>query len=170
MGLGNSFQLCTIIFASLKLFYLTVVLYQLIFCSGWQCHNEQYTPTIFFILLLMIFPALMVIGILKKNLQLLRICKVYNIVEKSVAIFIQLVGLIMMERVYQIYRRGHYVSDKEAISVELAYALISVGILLTALYMIFRNWMINGTIESVKQDLYILNREKYVMQYNNEEP
>ena len=35
-------------------------------------------------------------------------------------------------------------------------------------YLIFRNWMIDGTIASVKEDLYVLNRDKYVMQYNCE--
>lgn len=120
---------------------------------------------------------------------MLRICKVYNIVEKAVIIFGQLVMIIMMERVYQLYRRRHCVSEEEAMSVELAYGLMAIGVLLTArefsaelnipkkkseircfftVYLIFRNWMIDGTIASIKEDLYVLNRDKYVMQYNCE--
>ncbi|EAT37805.1 AAEL010229-PA [Aedes aegypti] len=168
MGLSNAFQLCSLIYASLKVIYLTIALYQVAFCSSVECPNENSIPAAFVILLVMIFPALMIAGILKKNLQMLRICKVYNIVEKSVIIFGQLVMIIMMERVYQLYRRRHYVSDEEAMSVELAYGLMAIGVLLTALYLIFRNWMIDGTIASIKEDLYILNRDKYVMQYNCE--
>ncbi|XP_062710863.1 uncharacterized protein LOC134288948 [Aedes albopictus] len=164
----NSFQLCSLIYAGLKLLYLTLALGQLAFCTDSQCYDERTVPVIFVILLLMIFPSLMIAGILKKNLQMLRICKVYNIVEKSVIIFVQLVTIIMMERAYELYRRRHYVSDKEAVSVEFAYALIAIGILMTTLYLIFRNWMIDGTIASVKEDLYVLNRDKYVMQYNCE--
>lgn len=115
----------------------------------------------------MIFPGLMVTGILKKNLRLLRICKVYNIVEKSAVIFLLLVTIVLMNSAYRSYVRWHFVTEQEAMSVEMAYATIAITILLAALYMIFRNWMINGTIESIKRDLYSLNRDKYVMQYNS---
>uniref|UniRef100_A0A1Q3G068 Uncharacterized protein n=1 Tax=Culex tarsalis TaxID=7177 RepID=A0A1Q3G068_CULTA len=167
MGMNNSFQLFCFMFAVIKLLFLTSVIYQLAKCK-YDCPTSSVTSfLVFATFLLTLFPILALIGIFKKHLQLVRIYKVYSLVEKSMIIFLMIVTSFFMVELIQLYARKHRMNDTEKVSVLLFHTVNGCFILLTALYMIFRNWMLNGAVESIKQDIALKRGETFVLTYHD---
>ncbi|KAL9707808.1 hypothetical protein quinque_011326 [Culex quinquefasciatus] len=167
MGMSNSYQLFCFMFAVIKVLFLTSAIYQFATCK-YECPPSSVTTfLVFATFLLTLFPTLMIIGILKKHLQLVRIYKVYSLVEKSLIIFFMIVSSFFMVELVQLYTRKHYMDETAQVSVLLFHAVNGCLILLTALYMIFRNWMMNGTVESIKQDIALKRGETFVLTYHD---
>lgn len=72
MGLSNAFQLCSLIYASLKVIYLTIALYQVAFCSSVECPNESEYR--FIHLYLMVFKKNTTFFLTKNRLYTSRLC------------------------------------------------------------------------------------------------
>lgn len=68
----------------------------------------------------------------QKHLQLVRIYKVYSLVEKSMIIFFMIVSSFFMVELVQLYARKHYMNETEQVSVLLFHAVNGCLILLTA--------------------------------------
>lgn len=167
MGMNNSFQLFGVVFAVVKLLFLVNLIYQLANCDYGCPPSSVITFLVFSAFLLTLFPIMMIIGIFKQHLQLVRIYKVYSLVEKSMIIFLMVVSSFFLYEYVQNYARKHYMDSTETVSVLLVHAVNGCLILLTTLYMIFRNWMMNGAIESIKYDIALKSGETFVLAYSD---
>ncbi|XP_055643113.1 uncharacterized protein LOC129779580 [Toxorhynchites rutilus septentrionalis] len=166
-GLINPFQFFNMLFATIEIFFLLNVLDQKIVCSGSRCHFQEYDGIEFVALLMIIDPIVMLIGIILAQPRLLQICKVYNLVEKTLllcSIFLLSIftsGLLIENISNQI------LTEKDRITMALFYALLSSAVLIITLYTIFRNWMINGAIKSVEYDNEMKNQGQAFLSANS---